>query len=175
MSLIRQWWLQYKVTVTAPYDKKFKAIERFVEAGKLAAAGADKVKANVTGLPMGKFLAFKLEALEADNSKLVEYGNSFAFMMGAVDKLSAKVNKKKRVLNIKFKAMKGASGYEAKIVINGKVKTIKIKKGKGKLKKFMVGSIKLPKKKDRYVFTFRVFKSIGKLKYYGQTITKTFK
>ena len=124
---------------------------------------------------MGKFLAFKLEALEADNSKLVEYGNSFAFMMGAVDKLSAKVNKKKRVLDIKFKAMKGASGYEAKIVINGKVKTIKIKKGKGKLKKFMVGSIKLPKKKDRYVFTFRVFKSIGKLKYYGQTITKTFK
>ena len=165
----------YKVTVTAPYDKKFKAIERFVKADKLVAAGADKVKANVTGLPMGKFLAFKLEALEADNSKLVEYGNSFAFMMGAVDKLSAKVNKKKRVLDIKFKAMKGASGYEAKIVINGKVKTIKIKKGKGKLKKFMVGSIKLPKKKDRYVFTFRVFKSIGKLKYYGQTITKTFK
>ena len=55
---------------------------------------------------MGKFLAFKLEALEADNTKLVEYGNSFAFMMGAVDKLSAKVNKKSRVLNIKFKAMK---------------------------------------------------------------------
>ena len=90
------------------------------------------------------------------------------------DKFTAKVNKK-RVLNIKFKVMKGVSGYEAKIVINGKVKTIKIKKGKGKLKKFMVGSIKLPKKKDRYVFTFRVFKSIGKLKYYGQTITKTFK
>ena len=166
---------KYKVTVTAPYDKKFKTIERFVEADKLLAAAAGKVKAKITGLPMGKFLAFKLEALEADNSKLVEYGNSFAFMMGAVDKLSAKVNKKKRVLDIKFKVMKGASGYEAKIVINGKVKTIKIKKGKGKLKKFMVGSIKLPKKKDRYVFTFRVFKSIGKLKYYGQTITKTFK
>ena len=45
---------------------------------------------------MGKFLAFKLEALEANNTKLVEYGNSFAFMMGAVDKLSAKVNKKKK-------------------------------------------------------------------------------
>mgnify|MGYP000909319984 CR=1 FL=1 len=165
----------YKVTVTAPYDKKFKAIERFVKADKLVAATAGKVKASVTGLPMGKFLAFKLEALEADNNKLVEYGNSFAFMLGAVEKFSAKVNKKKRVLDIKFKAMKGASGYEAKIVINGKVKTIKIKKGKGKLKKFMVGSIKLPKKKDRYVFTFRVFKSIGKLKYYGQTITKTFK
>ena len=30
---------KYKVTVTAPYDKKFKTIERFVEAGKLAAAG----------------------------------------------------------------------------------------------------------------------------------------
>ena len=100
---------------------------------------------------MGKFLAFKLEALEADNNKLVEYGNSFAFMLGAPDKFTAKVNKK-RVLNIKFKAMKGVSGYEAKIVINGKVKTIKIKKGKGKLKKFMVGSIKLPKKKNRYVF-----------------------
>ena len=83
---------------------------------------------------MGKFLAFKLEALEADNTKLVEYGNSFAFMMGAVDKLSAKVNKKKRVLNIKFKAMKGVSGYEAKIVIRGKVKTIKLKKGNKKLK-----------------------------------------
>ena len=166
---------KYKVIVTAPYDKKFKTIERFVEADKLMAAAAGKVKANITGLSMGKFLAFKLEALEADNTKLVEYGNSFAFMMGAVDKLSAKVNKKKRVLDIKFKAMKGVSGYEAKIVINGKVKTIKLKKGKGKLKKFMVGSIKLPKKKDRYVFTFRVFKSIGKLKYYGQTITKTFK
>ena len=58
---------KYKVTVTAPYDKKFKTIERFVEADKLMAAGADKVKASVTGLPTGKFLAFKLEALEADN------------------------------------------------------------------------------------------------------------
>ena len=165
---------KYKVTVTAPYDKKFKTIERFVEADKLMAAGADKVKAKITGLPMGKFLAFKLEALEADNTKLVEYGNSFAFMMGAVDKLSAKVNKK-RVLNIKFKAMKGVSGYEAKIVIGGKVKTIKLKKGKKKLKNFMVGSIKLPKKKGNYTFTIRAFKKIGKLKYYGQTITKVVK
>ena len=165
----------YKVTVTAPYDKKFKAIERFVEADKLVAAGADKVKASVTGLPMGKFLAFKLEALEADNNKLVEYGNSFAFMLGAVEKLSAKVNEKSRVLNIKFKAMKGVSGYEAKIVIKGKVKTIKLKKGKEKLKNFMIGSIKLPKKKGKYTFTVCAFKKIGKLKYYGQTITKTVK
>jgi len=165
----------YKVTVTAPYDKKFKAIERFVKADKLVAAGAGKVKVNITGLPMGKFLAFKLEALEADNTKLVEYGNSFAFMLGAVEKLSAKVNKKSRVLNIKFKAMKGVSGYEAKIVINGKVKTIKLKKGKKKLNKFMVGSIKLPKKKGNYTFTIRAFKKIGKLKYYGQTITKVVK
>ena len=163
---------KYKVIVTAPYDKKFKTIERFVEADKLMAAAAGKVKASITGLPMSKFLAFKLEALEADNTKLVEYGNSFAFMMGAVDKLSAKVNKKKRVLNIKFKAMKGASGYEAKIVINGKVKTIKLKKGKKKLKNFMVGSIKLPKKKGKYTFTIRAFKKIGKLKYFGQAITK---
>ena len=163
---------KYKVKVTAPYDKKFKTIERFVEAGKLAAAGGNKVKANLTGLPMGKFLAFKLEALEADNNKLVEYGNSFAFMLGAVEKLSAKVNKKKRVLNIKFKAMKGASGYEAKIVINGKVKTIKLKKGKKKLRGSIVGSIKLPKKKGNYTFTIRAFKKIGKLKYFGQTITK---
>ena len=163
---------KYKVTVTAPYDKKFKTIERFVEAGKLAIAGGNKVKANLTGLPMGKFLAFKLEALEADNTKLVEYGNSFAFMLGAVEKLTAKVNKKKRVLNIKFKAMKGVNGYEAKIVIGGKVKTIKLKKGKKKLNKFMVGSIKLPKKKGNYTFTIRAFKKIGKLKYYGQTITK---
>ena len=162
----------YKVTVTAPYDKKFKAIERFVEAGKLAAAGGNKVKANLTGLPMGKFLAFKLEALETDNTKLVEYGNSFAFMLGAVEKLSAKVNKKSRVLNIKFKAMKGVSGYEAKIVIGGKVKTIKLKKGKKKLRGFIVGSIKLPKKKGNYTFTIRAFKKIGKLKYFGQTITK---
>ena len=29
----------YKVTVTAPYDKKFKAIERFVEADKLVEIG----------------------------------------------------------------------------------------------------------------------------------------
>ena len=124
---------------------------------------------------MGKFLAFKLEALEADNTKLVEYGNSFAFMMGAVDKLTAKVNKKSRVLNVKFKAMKGVNGYEAKIVIGGKVKTIKLKKGKKKLNKFMVGSIKLPKKKGNYTFTIRAFKKIGKLKYYGQTITKVVK
>ena len=165
----------YKVTVTAPYDKKFKTIERFVEAGKLAAAGGNKVKANLTGLPMGKFLAFKLEALEADNTKLVEYGNSFAFMMGAVEKLTAKVNKKSRVLNVKFKTMKGVNGYEAKIVIGGKVKTIKLKKGKKKLNKFMVGSIKLPKKKGNYTFTIRAFKKIGKLKYYGQTVTKVFK
>ena len=165
----------YKVTVTAPYDKKFKAIERFVKADKLVAATAGKVKASVTGLPMGKFLAFKLEALEADNTKLLEYGNSFAFMLGAVEKLSAKVNKKTRVLNVKFKAMKGVSGYEAKIVINGKVKTIKLKKGKEKLKNFMIGSIKLPKKKGKYTFTVRAFKKIGKLKYYGQTITKTVK
>ena len=165
----------YKVTVTAPYDKKFKTIERFVEAGKLAIAGGNKVKANLTGLPMGKFLAFKLEALEADNNKLVEYGNSFAFMLGAVEKLSAKVNKKKRVLNIKFKAMKGVNGYEAKIVIGGKVKTIKLKKGKKKLRGFIVGSIKLPKKKGNYTFTIRAFKKIGKLKYYGQTITKVVK
>ena len=163
---------KYKVTVTAPYEKKFKTIERFVEAGKLAIAGGNKVKANLTGLPMGKFLAFKLEALEADNNKLVEYGNSFAFMMGAVEKLSAKVNKKSRVLNIKFKAMKGVNGYEAKIVIGGKVKTIKLKKGKKKLRGFIVGSIKLPKKKGNYTFTIRAFKKIGKLKYFGQAITK---
>ena len=163
---------KYKVTVTAPYDKKFKEQVKEIEANKLVAAGANKVRASVTGLPMGKFLAFKLEALEADNNKLVEYGNSFAFMLGAVDKLSLKVNKKKRVLNIKFKAMKGVNGYEAKIVIGGKVKTIKLKKGKKKLNKFMVGSIKLPKKKGNYTFTIRAFKKIGKLKYYGQTITK---
>ena len=166
---------KYKVTVTAPYDKKFKTIERFVKADKLVAAGADKVKTSVTGLPMGKFLAFKLEALEADNNKLVEYGNSFAFMMGAVEKLTAKVNKKSRVLNVKFKAMKGVSGYEAKIVINGKVKTIKLKKGKKKLRGFIVGSIKLPKKKGNYTFTIRAFKKIGKLKYFGKTITKVVK
>ena len=166
---------KYKVTVTAPYDKKFKTIERFVEADKLMAAAAGKVKAKITGLPMGKFLAFKLEALEADNTKLVEYGNSFAFMMGAVEKLTTKVNKKTRVLNVKFKAMKGVSGYEAKIVINGKVKTIKLKKGKKKLKGFIVGSIKLPKKKGNYTLSIRAFKKISKLKYYGQTITKTVK
>ena len=166
---------KYKVTVTAPYDKKFKERVKEIEANKLMQAAAGKVKANITGLPMGKFLAFKLEALEADNTKLVEYGNSFAFMLGAPEKLIAKVNKKKRVLNIRFKAMKGVSGYEAKIVINGKVKTIKLKKGKKKLKNFMVGSIKLPKKKGKYTFTIRAFKKIGKLKYYGRTITKTFR
>ena len=165
----------YKVTVTAPYDKKFKTIERFVEAGKLAIAGGNKVKANLTGLPMGKFLAFKLEALEADNNKLVEYGNSFAFMLGAVEKLTAKVNKKSRVLNVKFKTMKGVNGYEAKIVIGGKVRTIKLKKGKKKLRGFIVGSIKLPKKKGNYTFTIRAFKKIGKLKYFGQAITKVVK
>ena len=166
---------KYKVTVTAPYDKKFKEQVKEIEASKLVAAGGNKVKANITGLAMGKFLAFKLEALEADNTKLVEYSNSFAFMLGAVDKLTVKVNKKKRMLNVKFKAMKGVSGYEAKIVINGKVKTIKLKKGKKKLKGFMTGSIKLPKKKGNYTFTIRAFKKIGKLKYFGQAITKVVK
>ena len=166
---------KYKVTVTAPYDKKFKEQVKEIEVSKLVAAGGNKVKANITGLAMGKFLAFKLEALEADNTKLVEYSNSFAFMMGAVEKLTTKVNKKTRVLNVKFKAMKGVSGYEAKIVINGKVKTIKLKKGKKKLRGFIVGSIKLPKKKGNYTFTIRAFKKIGKLKYFGQTITKVVK
>ena len=163
---------KYKITVTAPYDKKFKEQVREIEADKVVAVGEGKVKANIAGLPMGKLFAFKLEALADDGTKVLEYGNSFAFMMGAVEKLSAKVNKKKRVLNIKFKAMKGVSGYEAKIVIGGKVKTIKLKKGKKKLKGLIVGSIKLPKKKGNYTFTIRAFKKIGKLKYYGQAITK---
>ena len=163
---------KYKVTVTAPYDKKFKTQVKEIEAGKLVATGGNKVKANITGLPMSKFLAFKLEVLEADNTKLVEYGNSFAFMMSAVEKLTAKVDKNSRVLGIKFKPMKGASGYEAKIVINGEVKTIKLKKGVKKFKGLVVGSIKLPKKKGNYTFTIRAFKKIGKLKYYGQAITK---
>ena len=166
---------KYKITVTAPYDKKFKEQVREIEADKVVAVGEGKVKANITGLPMGKLFAFKLEALADDGTKVLEYGNSFAFMMGAVEKLTAKVNKKSRVFNVKFRAMKGVNGYEAKIVIGGKVKTIKLKKGKKKLNKFMVGSIKLPKKKGNYTFTIRAFKKIGKLKYYGQTVTKVFK
>ena len=163
---------KYKITVTAPYDKKFKEQVREIEADKVVAVGEGKVKANIAGLPMGKLFAFKLEALADDGTKVLEYGNSFAFMMGAVEKLSAKVNKKSRVFNVKFRAMKGVSGYEAKIVIGGKVKTIKLKKGKKKLKGLIVGSIKLPKKKGNYTFTIRAFKKIGKLKYYGQAITK---
>ncbi len=166
---------KYKITVTAPYDKKFKEQVREIEADKVVAVGGGKVKADITGLPMGKLFAFKLEALANDGTKVLEYSNSFAFMMGAVEKLTAKVNKKSRVLNVKFKAMKGASGYEAKIVIGGKVKTIKLKKGAKKLKGLIVGSIKLPKKKGNYTFTIRAFKKIGKLKYYGQTITKVIK
>ena len=162
---------KYKITVTAPYDKKFKEQVREIEADKVVAVGEDKVKANITGLPMGKFFTFKLEALGADGVKLVEYSDSFAFMLGVPDKLSAKVNKN-RMLNIEFHAMKDASGYEAKIVIGGKVKTIKLKKGAKKLKGLIVGSIKLPKKKGNYTFTIRAFKKIGKLKYYGQAITK---
>ena len=163
---------KYKITVTAPYDKKFKEQVREIEADKVVAVGEGKVKANIAGLPMGKLFAFKLEALADDGTKVLEYGNSFAFMMGAVEKLTAKVNKKSRVLNVKFKAMKGVNGYEAKIVIGGKVKTVKLKKGKKKLRGFIVGSIKLPKKKGNYTFTIRAFKKIGKLKYYGQAITK---
>ena len=162
---------KYKIIVTAPYDKKFKDQVREIEADKVVAVGEGKVKANITGLPMGKFFAFKLEALGADGVKLVEYSDSFAFMLGVPDKLRAKVNKN-RMLNIKFHAMKDASGYEAKIVINGEVKTIKLKKGVKKFKGLVVGSIKLPKKKGNYTFTIRAFKKIGKLKYYGQAITK---
>ena len=46
---------KYKVTVTAPYDKKFKEQVKEIEASKLVAAGGNKVKANITGLAMGKF------------------------------------------------------------------------------------------------------------------------
>ena len=166
---------KYKITVTAPYDKKFKEQVREIEADKVVAVGEGKVKANIAGLPMGKLFAFKLEALADDGTKVLEYGNSFAFMMGAVEKLTAKVNKKSRVFNVKFRAMKGVNGYEAKIVIGGKVKTIKLKKDKKKLRGFIVGSIKLPKKKGNYTFTIRAFKKIGKLKYFGQTITKVVK
>ena len=158
--------VKYKITVTAPQDKKFKTIERIVEANKLAAVGADKVRARLNKLPMGKFLALKLEAIDGDNANLVQYGNSFAFMLG-VPKLAAKVNKK-RVLKLKFKPMKGIRGYVAKIVIKGKVKTIKLKKSK----KFMVGKIRLPKRKGKYVLTFRAFKKISGIKYYGVKFTK---
>ena len=174
---------RYKVTVTAPKDKKFKAIEKTIEASKLVAVGSDKVRARIDKLPMGKFLAFKLEAMDDDDAKLVEYGNSFAFMLGApklitkvktqvktIKKGKKKKNVKTYTLNLRFKPLKGASGYVAKIVIKGKVKTIKITKGKKKLKDFMVGSINLPKK-GKYKLTFHAFNKMGGIKYYGVKVT----
>ena len=174
---------RYKVTVTAPKDKKFKAIEKTIEASKLVAVGSDKVRARIDKLPMDKFLAFKLEAMDDDDAKLVEYGNSFAFMLGApklitkvktqvktIKKGKKKKNVKTYTLNLRFKPLKGASGYVAKIVIKGKVKTIKITKGKKKLKSFMVGSINLPKK-GKYKLTFHAFNKMGGIKYYGVKVT----
>ena len=57
---------KYKVTVTAPYDKKFKEQVREIEADKVVAVGEGKVKANIAELPMSKLFAFKLEALAKD-------------------------------------------------------------------------------------------------------------
>lgn len=73
---------------------------------------------------------------------------------------------KVRVLTLRFRPSKVASGYEAKVVIRGKVRKIKLKKGRKKLRGFIVGKITLPLK-GKLVFRLRGFKKIKGKRHYG--------
>ena len=81
---------------------------------------------------------------------------------------------KVRVLTLRFRPSKAASGYEAKVVIRGKVRKIKLKKGRKKLKGFIVGKIVLPRRGKGFLY-FRGFKKIKGKKHYGIQIKKLIK
>lgn len=101
-----------------------------------------------------------------------------------VPKLKMKVRVKKirkgrkrikvRVLTLRFRPLKAASGYEVKVVIRGKVRKIKLKKGRKKLKGFIVGRIVLPRRGKGFLY-FRGFKKIKGKKHYGVQIKKFIK
>ena len=79
--------------------------------------------------------------------------------------------KKVRVLSFRFRPAKAASGYEAKVVIRGKVRKIKLKKGRKKLKGFIVGRIVLPLKGEVF-FRLRGFKKVKGKRHYGIMLYK---
>ena len=81
---------------------------------------------------------------------------------------------KVRVLTLRFRPSKVASGYEAKVVVRGKLRKIKLKKGRKKLKGFIVGRIVLPRRGKGFLY-FRGFKKIKGKKYYGVMLKKRVK
>ena len=98
-----------------------------------------------------------------------------------VPKLKMKVRVKKirkgrkrikvRVLTLRFRPAKAASGYVSDVIIKGKVKKIKLKKGRKKLRGFIVGKITLPLKGEVF-FRLRGFKKVKGKRHYGIMLYK---
>lgn len=98
-----------------------------------------------------------------------------------VPKLKMKVRVKKirkgrkrikvRVLTLRFRPSKAASGYVSDVIIMGKVKKIKLKKGRKKLRGFIVGKITLPLKGEVF-FRLRGFKKVKGKRHYGIMLYK---
>ena len=98
-----------------------------------------------------------------------------------VPKLKMKVRVKKirkgrkrikvRVLTFRFRPAKAASGYVSDVIIKGKVKKIKLKKGRKKLRGFIVGKITLPLKGEVF-FRLRGFKKVKGKRHYGIMLYK---
>lgn len=79
--------------------------------------------------------------------------------------------KKVRVLSFRFRPAKAASGYVSDVIIKGKVKKIKLKKGRKKLRGFIVGKITLPLK-GAVFFRLRGFKKVKGKRHYGIMLYK---
>ena len=79
--------------------------------------------------------------------------------------------KKVRVLSFRFRPAKAASGYVSDVIIKGKVKKIKLKKGRKKLRGFIVGKITLPLKGEVF-FRLRGFKKVKGKRHYGIMLYK---
>lgn len=79
--------------------------------------------------------------------------------------------KKVRVLSFRFRPVKAASGYVSDVIIKGKVKKIKLKKGRKKLRGFIVGKITLPLK-GAVFFRLRGFKKVKGKRHYGIMLYK---
>ena len=79
--------------------------------------------------------------------------------------------KKVRVLSFRFRPAKATSGYVSDVIIKGKVKKIKLKKGRKKLRGFIVGKITLPLKGEVF-FRLRGFKKVKGKRHYGIMLYK---
>ena len=79
--------------------------------------------------------------------------------------------KKVRVLSFRFRPAKAASGYVSDVIMKGKVKKIKLKKGRKKLRGFIVGKITLPLK-GAVFFRLRGFKKVKGKRHYGIMLYK---